>query len=241
MTHSSPPTDPIETGCPTIDDALNGGFPRGEVSHVYGEGGSGKTNLAAATAVHTVAQGGAVFFYVTEESPLDRIETLATAHPDTDPATAFDQIFLQSLDNFTDQHDELTTVTIADDVGDIADLLIVDSLSGFYRLERGTRDEDKHQQLEDQLTDQLIHLLSVARRKDIAVLVTNQVYYHPDIGRNRPLGGTLLRNWCKVVGRLEEFSNNRHALTIEKHSHPTVSDGETAIFAIKEEGLVVPS
>lgn len=230
----SEPHDALATGCPSIDETLNGGFPRGEVTQLYGKAGSGKTNLVTATSVQTAATGGTVFFCVTEDSPLDRIETLAAAHPQTTVDDVFDRIFLNSVSDFDEQH---AIIQNTERIADRADLIVVDSLSGFYRLERGQQDGNSAS-LEQRMIDQVIQLLTVARREHIAVLVTNQVYYHPDRGRIQPLGGTTLQNWCQFIAHLEAFSNDRYALTVKKH--PTLAN-ETALFTITEDGLHPPS
>ena len=68
-------------------------------------------------------------------------------------------------------------------------------------------------------------LLALARRHDIAVLITNQVYADPeaDSERPRPLGGHTLTHWSGVVLRLERFRRGNRRATLEKHRSKAAS------------------
>ncbi|MFW6265701.1 MAG: DNA repair protein RadB, partial [Halanaeroarchaeum sp.] len=81
------------------------------------------------------------------------------------------------------------------------------------------------------------HLLSLARRNDLVVVITNQVYSDPesDSDRVRPLGGHTLSHWTGTVVRLDRFRGGKRRATLEKHrSRP---EGETAQFAITGSGI----
>jgi len=81
------------------------------------------------------------------------------------------------------------------------------------------------------------HLLSLARKHDLAVVITNQVYSDPESEseRPRPLGGHTLTHWSGVVLRVERFRAGNRRATLEKHrSKPA---GDTARFRIVEDGL----
>jgi len=81
------------------------------------------------------------------------------------------------------------------------------------------------------------HLLSLARKHDLAVVVTNQVFTDPEGDRSRALGGHTLDHWTGTVLRLDRFRGGNRRATLEKHrSKPA---GETATFRITGEGLAV--
>ena len=80
-------SEPIATGCGTVDELLGGGFERGAVTQLYGPPASGKTNLALAAAVEAAAAGGSVLYIDTEGLSVDRFEQFAAATADDADAT----------------------------------------------------------------------------------------------------------------------------------------------------------
>jgi DNA repair protein RadB len=119
------------------------------------------------------------------------------------------------------------------DFAEQADLVVLDSATGFYRLERG-EDAEAGDALR-RLGRQVKHLLSLARRHDIAVLLTNQVFADPDRDRVRPLGGNTLEHWTAVVLRLDRFRGGNRRATLEKHR--SKASGGTARFKITDAGM----
>ena len=111
-------------------------------------------------------------------------------------------------------------------------LIVLDSATGHYRLERSNDDEGETLR---KVARQVTHLLSLARKHDVAVLITNQVYTDPDADRIRPLGGHTLAHWTGVVCRIERFRGGQRRATLEKHESKAA--GETARFRITETGL----
>ena len=227
-------SEPIPTACASIDALLGGGLERGVVTQVYGPPASGKTNLALSAAIRTAASGGTALYIDTEGISLDRFEALARAVADTDAddvESITSRVIVSDAVDFAEQRE------VVQDTGDFAeraDLIVLDSATGFYRLERDSDDEGETLRT---VARQVTHLLALARRHDIAVLVTNQVYADPegDSGRPRPLGGHTLTHWSGVVLRLERFRGGNRRATLEKHrSKPA---GETARFRITETGL----
>jgi DNA repair protein RadB len=78
-------------------------------------------------------------------------------------------------------------------------------------------------------------LLSLARKHDLAVVITNQVFTDPDSDRARALGGHTLGHWTGVILRLDRFRGGNRRATLEKHrSKPA---GDTATFEITGDGL----
>ncbi len=233
---------PITTGCSSVDDLLGGGFDRGAITQLYGPPASGKTNLALAAAVETAAMGERVLYIDTEDLSADRFEQLAEARldgsdPDSDLTTetagSVDdlaaRVIISEALGFQDQEE---AVKDAAEVAKTVDLIVLDSATGFYRLERDEREEGEALRA---VARQVTHLLSLARRYDLAVLITNQVFTDPDTEQAQPLGGHTLMHWSGTVLRLERFRGGNRRATLEKHrSKPT---GEHIRFRITETGL----
>ncbi|RKD94661.1 DNA repair and recombination protein RadB [Halopiger aswanensis] len=239
----------IPTGCGPVDELLGGGFERGTVTQVYGPPAAGKTNLALSAAVETAVADGTAVYIDTEGVSVDRFEQLLSARVedestaarsdgadsgagDTNPdvETVASRIVIEDALDFEEQAE---AVRDAEEFAERADLIVVDSATGFYRLERtGAGDEGEALRT---VARQVTHLLSLARKYDLAVVLTNQVFSDPDSDRTRPLGGNTLEHWTGVVLRLERFRGGNRRATLEKHrSKPA---GESVQFRITDRGL----
>jgi DNA repair protein RadB len=112
------------------------------------------------------------------------------------------------------------------------ELIVLDSATGHYRLHRD--DDDGGETLRD-VARQITHLLSLARKHDIAVVFTNQVFTDPDTDRSTALGGHTLNHWSGAILRLDRFRGGNRRATLEKHRAKPA--GDTVQFSITDEGL----
>ncbi|MFB6178417.1 MAG: DNA repair and recombination protein RadB [Halorientalis sp.] len=222
-------SEPIPTGCTSIDDLLGGGFERGVVTQLYGPPAAGKTNLALSAAVETAATGNSALFIDTEGLSVDRLEQVAGSRPAALEDIA-SRIIISDVLDFEQQGE---AVQDAAEFAEQVELIVLDSATGFYRIKRSEDDEagDALRTVAQQVT----HLLSLARKHDIAVVITNQVYTDPDSDRAAPLGGHTLTHWSGVVCRIERFRGGNRRVTLEKHQSKPA--GDTARFKITGEGL----
>jgi DNA repair protein RadB len=226
-------SEPVSTGCPPIDELLGGGFERGAVTQVYGPPAAGKTNLALTAAVEVAATGGTALYIDTEGLSIDRLEQLATARA-RDGLTVEDiasNIVISDALDFAEQEQAVRDTA---EFAASADLVVLDSATGFYRLERT---ETEGGEALRQVARQVTHLLSLARRHDLAVVITNQVFSDPDSesDRVRPLGGHTLSHWTAAIVRIERFRGGNRRITLEKHRAKPA--GATARFRITGEGI----
>ena len=228
-------TDPIPTGCGPVDDLLDGGFERGVVTQVYGPPAAGKTNLALAAAVEVAARGDRALYVDTEGLSIDRFEQVASGRLDRPGADETveeiaSRVIITEAYDFDDQRE---AVRDAAELAPEVDLIVVDSATGFYRLERAD-DAETGDSLRA-VAKQVTHLLSLARRHDLAVVITNQVFSDPDSDRDRALGGNTLNHWTGAIVRVDRFRGGNRRATLEKHrSKPA---GESATFRIVADGL----
>ncbi|MCL9812680.1 DNA repair and recombination protein RadB [Natranaeroarchaeum aerophilus] len=221
---------PIPTGCESVDELLGGGFERGTVTQLYGQPAAGKTNLALAAAVEVAASGKLAVYIDTEGLSVDRFQQVLSGRVDDERIEEVaSNVVIESAYDFEEQQ---TAVRDAAEFADRADLIALDSATGFYRLERDEADEgDTLRQVAKQVT----HLLSLARKHDLAVIVTNQVFADPDSDQTRALGGNTLEHWTGTVLRLDRYRGGNRRATLEKHRAKAA--GETAQFRISESGL----
>ena len=223
-------SDSISTGSEELDDLLGGGLPRGTVTQVYGPPAAGKTNLALSAATETAAAGELSYYIDTEGLSIDRFEQLARART-ADLEDLSSRIVIAEALDFDEQEE---AVRDAADLAERASLVVLDSATGFYRLERTNQDGGEALR---QVGRQLTHLLSLARKHDLAVLITNQVFSDPDSesGRARALGGHTLSHLTGVIVRLERFRAGNRRATLEKHGSKAA--GETVRFRITDTGI----
>ena len=224
-------SDPVPTGCGPLDDLLGGGFERGTVTQVYGPPAAGKTNVALSAAVEAAVAGGRGLYIDTEGLSLDRFRQLVEAHTDEDTfEDVASRIVVTEAYDFAEQEEAVRDAAeFADDV----DVVVLDSATGFYRLERG-EDSSGGESLR-KVARQVTHLLSLARKHDLAVVLTNQVFTDPDADRTRALGGNTLEHWTGVVLRLDRFRGGNRRATLEKHRSKAA--GESVTFQITNGGL----
>jgi DNA repair protein RadB len=228
-------TDRISTGCGAVDDLLGGGFERGAATQVYGPPAAGKTNVVLSAAVEVAAGGESALFIDTEGLSVERMEQLAAARVDTSHTDAksvddlASRLILSSAHTFEEQEE---AVRDAEELAGAVEVIVLDSATGFYRLERTEGDEGETLRA---VGRQLAHLISLARRHDVAVAFTNQVFSDPEGDRSRALGGHTLDHWSGAILRVERFRGGNRRATVEKHrARPA---GDSARFRITGDGL----
>jgi len=223
-------SDSVPTGCEPVDDLLGGGFERAVVTQVYGPPAAGKTNLALSAAVEVAADGGRVLYVDTEGLSIDRFRQIAEKRCDEPVEEVASRLIITEAYDFTDQEE---AVRDAEEFAEDVELVVLDSATGFYRLERAG-DEAGGESLR-KVAGQVTHLLSLARRHDLAVVVTNQVFSDPDTDKTRPLGGNTLEHWTGAILRVDRFRGGNRRGTLEKHRSKAA--GETATFRITDVGV----
>lgn len=228
----------LGTGCAPLDDLLGGGLERGTVTQIYGPPAAGKTNVVLSAAVETAAAGETAVIVDTEGLSPDRFDQILRARVASDGdgeveaaiAEVSDRIVVTNALAFDQQEEAIRGL---DRFAERAALLVVDSATGFYRLER--LDDREEGDALRRVTRQITHLLSLARKHDLAAVITNQVFTDPDEDRIRPLGGNTLEHWTGTIIRLDRFRGGNRRATLEKHrSRPA---GDSVQFRISEGGL----
>jgi len=223
-------SEPIPTGCEPIDELLGGGFERGAVTQVYGPPAAGKTNVVLSAAISVAAAGGSSLYIDTEGVSVDRMEQLARGHPgDQSVEELAAKIIVTEALTFAEQRE---AVQDAAEFAPEIELVVLDSATGFYRLERTQQEEGEALRA---VARQITHLLSLARKHDLAVAFTNQVFTDPDSNGTRALGGHTLDHWSAVILRLDRFRGGNRRATLEKH-HAREAGG-TGQFHITGSGL----
>jgi DNA repair protein RadB len=218
--------DRLPTGCLGLDRILGGGFESGIITQLYGEAGTGKTNIVIQLAVQAVSRGSRVVFIDTEGFSADRFSQIAGegAKEIASKIMIFEPLSLEQ------QHTSIREV--AKIAGKELGLVVLDSATSLYRV---LLESDDNRQVRRVLSVQMGELLEISRRHRIPVVITNQVYTDIETGMLRPLGGTYLERMCKAIISLEKIGDGRRRAKIVKHrSQP---EGETAEFTITSKGI----
>lgn len=170
----------ISTGCSAFDDMIQGGFESGTITQVYGQFGSGKTQLSHLLVVRALVEDPeSKAIYIDTESTFreDRIKDFAESNG-LDVDDVMNRIYVARAYNA--DHQEL----LAEEAEKLVQkdssyrLLVVDSLTSHYRAEfigRGTLASRQQK-----LNKHMHQLLKIADLYNLVVLVTNQVMAKPD-------------------------------------------------------------
>jgi len=213
----------IPIGCSSIDKLLGGGLLEGVITQVYGASGTGKTNIALYAAYTASRMNKKIGFIDTEGS---FHETRVNQIFGEQKQRLLKNILLIDAKDFQEQEeaiDELTEQNL--------DLLIVDSMTSLYRVERT---DDNYYDVNRVLGKQALKLLNYARENQVPILITNQVYTNTDTDLIEPVGGSILKYYSKVILEVMKTSDGRKII-LKKHL--SKKDGEEADFQIVEKGL----
>jgi DNA repair protein RadB len=218
--------DRLPSGCQSLDRLLGGGFESGIVTQLYGEAGTGKTNIVIQLAIQAVSRGLRVIFIDTEGFSPDRFKQIAGAGA---KEIASKIIIFEPL-SLEQQH---TSIQEASKIaGKDLGLVVLDSATSLYRV---LLESDDNRQIRRLLSIQLGELQEMARRHRIPVVITNQVYTDVATNELKPLGGTYLEHMCKAIVQVEKIGQGKRRARIAKHrSQP---EGETAEFEITSHGV----
>jgi DNA repair protein RadB len=223
-------TDKRSSGNPALDTLIGGGLEIRTLTQFYGEPASGKSTLCMIAAVAALRAGQSVAYIDTEGFSIERFRQIAGA----DTEAIADRLFLFEPLDFEHQGQviaECEKVLKAHKPG----LLVMDSATALYRT-----DLEKGRDAIQLLTKQMIHLLGYAKRYDLPVIITNQVYM--DTGKNTcyGLGGYALEHISKVIVRLEkgESPGQRRARLVKHRSRP---EGASFSYEITGEGIQAKS
>ncbi len=218
--------DRLPSGCQSLDLLLSGGFESGILTQLYGEAGTGKSNIVMQLAVQAVARGLRVIFIDTEGFSAERFKQIAG--PGAEEMAAKIMIFEpMSLEQQAIAIREASKIA-GRDLG----LIILDSATSLYRV---LLEADDNRSIRRTLTVQLSELQEIARRHRIPVVITNQVYMDIENNSLRPIGGTGLEHICKAIIFLEKKGEGLRRARLMKHrSSP---EGIAADFRLTARGV----
>lgn len=214
----------LPTGCQQIDEILNGGFEYGTITHIYGDGGSGKTNLCLITARSATRQNEKVLYVDTEGVSPERLFQIFRNEQEN-----LKKIVFVRPKTFSEQYATISDIANRTNEYNF-DVIIVDSITNLYRLDR--KDLRFSREI---LTSIIGSLLSIARERNSCILVTNQVYGDTR-GDIKPVGGYILEHSAKIIIKLRKVEDSvREAILVK---HRSIPENRVARFKIVDDGII---
>ena len=218
----------VPIGSAALDGLLDGGLEGGAITLLFGEAGTGKTNICLQVARNVALDGKKVIFIDTEGVSLDRMRQISG----DDYEKVLDNLLFFEPHSFEDQEKLVDKASkLAESAVEVG-VIILDSATIHYRLTR--KDDEKG--VRKSLSPQLARLLVVARHKDIPVLLTSQVYTDIEKGTFEPLGGHVLLHNAKAIVRLDKVGTSSRRAVIIKHRH--LEEGRRTSFKLTKDGVV---
>ena len=230
----------LTSGTAALDELLGGGFETQAIIEVYGEFGSGKTQIGHQLCVNTMLPlekggfDGEVFYIDTEDTfRPERIAQMCEG-VGLDPMMVLDRIHVARAYNSAHQMllvDEIKKLSKNIDVK----LIIVDSLTSHFRSEYiGRGMLARRQQLLNRHMKELKQLSDV---HNALILVTNQVMSKPDSmwgDPTRAIGGHIVGHASTFRLYLRKSKGGRRIARLV--DSPNLPEGE-AVFTVTAEGL----
>lgn len=216
--------------CKALDELLEGGVESGAITEFYGEAGSGKTTLCLQLARNCVDNNKKVVFIDAEGVSLERLRQICGDNAKFKAVTK-EILFFEpySLPEQTEVIEK--TLKLVESKANIG-LVALDSATTFYRIMLGSDEESKARR---SLSKQILDLLSLARKNDLPVVVTNQVYTDVETNTFNPIGGHVLYHNAKAIVKLERMNNSMRKAIIMKHRF--IPDERECLFALTNKGI----
>jgi RecA/RadA recombinase len=183
----------LPSGVSALDRVFNGGLPTGLFIHLYGEAAAGKTTAALQFA-SAACRIGVRTIYINSESssPVERLEQIS--------GRSFneikDRLMILSPKDFNEQSALIDDIELY--AHDDTRLVVIDTLTRLYR---SVLDDRKTNYLNHrELNRQAGILKGLAREKDMAVFVLNQVRGSMDRTEDfEPVASNILDYWSDYI------------------------------------------
>jgi len=233
----------IMTGSHDLNKWLEGGYEKDIITLFYGPAASGKSNFVILAACHQAKKDKKVIFIDTEGSfSVDRVSQISVGIPEF----VLKNIVILKPTNFEEQKNSflrlLKELKESKNIG----LIIVDSITMLYRLilaDARKKGIEEIRNVNSDLAKQMRALHEIARKKEIPVLITSQVYsgfltegewLSGKEAEVNVVGGDLLKYWSKCIIELKNRDGKKKAIIRKHRSLPE----KELNFEIVNEGII---
>lgn len=215
----------VPTGSKVFDELLGGGYESDVITTIYGPAASGKTTACMLCSIPVSKKKKIIFIDTEGGFSIERLKQLTKNYE----KVLKNMLFLNPT-TFEEQRKDFDKLRKL--VNDKIGLIVVDTISNLYRAEF-TKEDVK--ELNRDMGRQLSHLVEIARKRKIPILLTNQVYADFDNKDNiKIVGGDLLKYTSKCLIELKIVPKNKRAAILRKHRH---IPEKKAFFEIQEKGF----
>ena len=206
----------IKTGSIDLDIFIEG--YKEELNLIYGPPGSGKTTLCKLAAIELLKQNKKVIYIDTENGfSIERFKQLTNGSF----AKLFDNLIIIKVKNLNDQFEKVENIKKLNNIS----LVIIDSIGKFYR----STVKENHKEINEQFVSHLNSLRGISKN-NTPVIITNQVYSDIINNKNIPLGGKIIKNFCK---KIIELNMKPRKLALRKPEEKEI------LFEIIKEGIKI--
>lgn len=216
----------LPLGVDCVDTLMNGGLESGVITELYGEGGSGKSNMSMLFAISAISQGKKAVFLDTEGFSTDRFMQICGSSSEQ-----AENLMLYRVSSLDDQELSIMRVSKMLDKSNKIGIVIVDSFTEYFRLEKTADAASRSAGFQKQIS-----LLSgIALKADIPVLITNQIYQDVDSKLLQPFGGFLIDHSMKAIFNMQRLPEGRRRISVSKHR--SIPEGKSSEFSIVDYGI----
>ncbi|MEM0135802.1 MAG: DNA repair and recombination protein RadB [Thermoplasmatales archaeon] len=220
-------TGRVSTGLTKLDKCIEGGFEKGIITEIYGEPGSGKTNLVLYTSIISSSKGK-VIFIDTEGVSTERIAQIKRDESNLSNLKFF------RIKSYEEQLESVPKIlNLVQSMDDVV-LLVFDTITVHYRAEREIRAELR-KKTSNTLITQIEMLNNLAISKDIPVIIVNQVYMDKTTSEVQPVGGSALSHIAKAIFKIQKLGSGKRELVVVKHR--SLPEDLVCSFSITERGI----
>jgi DNA repair protein RadA len=238
----------LTTRVPELDALLGGGMETQAITELYGEFGSGKSQIVHQMAVNVQLPeeeggiaGSAIYIDTENTFRPERIEqmVLGLGIPDADP-----QEFLQNIHvarAHTSDHQMLLVESAKERAAEMRNsdrpvrLFIIDSLTAHFRAEYAGRGTLATRQ--QKLNRHMHELFKLVDENNAVALVTNQVMSNPAVffgDPTKPIGGNIVGHTATFRIYLRKSKGGKRIARLV--DSPNLPEGEAA-FMVEEAGI----
>ena len=235
-------TNKISTGSYDFNKWLYGGYEKDVITMIAGPPGCGKTNLGILASCSQARKGSKVIFVDTEGGfSSERVKQIVGDECEK----VLGNVLLLEPTNFEEQKKSFEKLLLQVKKDHVS-LIVIDGMAMLYRLELGdaqkSGDSENIKKINREIAKQMRDLSEIARKHQIPIIITNQVYmgflseedWKKGVERETNIvGGDLFKYWSKCIIELKNDKGRKKAILLKHRSLPQ----KEIIFEIRDRGV----